>query len=96
MSGPKPESVELTPAQVHELHLVALGDDQRLAARERIVLFAAEGLSNAEIARREAIPDVTARMWRGRFIRGGVAGLTPCARAGRRPTSNSPPKSTPS
>jgi len=83
MSGPKPVTVELTPLQVHELQVVALGDDARLAVRARIVLLAADGVSNAEIARREGVEEPTVRLWRGRYVQAGLAGLQDAARRGR-------------
>lgn len=83
MSGPKPQSVTLTPMQTHELQVAALGDDQKLAGRARIVLLAAEGVSNAEIARREGIPAVKVRLWRGRYAQGGVESLRDAKRSGR-------------
>lgn len=64
MPGPKPVLVELTPVQLHELHLVPHGSDPRLAQRACIILLAVEGLSNAEIARREDVEDLTVRITR--------------------------------
>lgn len=83
MPGPKPVSVELTPLQVHELQVLVHGADERLAQRARIVLLASEGLANAEIARREGVQELAARMWRGRFVERGVAGLRDAPRRGR-------------
>ncbi len=48
--------------------------EQRDALRAKIVLAAAEGLTNALIAARFAITDDTARKWRGRFAASGLAG----------------------
>lgn len=55
----------------------------RDALRARIVLAAAEGLSNAEIARRLPVAINTVRKWRGRFAVLGPAGLADADRAGR-------------
>jgi transposase len=55
----------------------------RDAMRARIVLAAAEGLSNAEIARRLPVAVNTVRKWRGRFAALGPAGLADADRAGR-------------
>ena len=59
----------------------------RVVLRSRIILLAAEGLQNKQIA---AILNVAPRMaalWRGRFIEHGIEGLLKDApRAGRRPS----------
>ena len=83
MPGPAPVTIELSPLQLHELQVLAHGDDPRLALRARIVLLAAEGLSNVEIARREGVEDHAARMWRGRYAEAGAAGLQDAQRRGR-------------
>ena len=48
---------------------------QALALRSRIVLLAAEGVSNTEIARRQGCSLPTAGKWRQRFIDHGLDGL---------------------
>lgn len=48
---------------------------QALALRARIVLLAADGLSNTEIARRQGCSLPTAGKWRQRFLDGGLDGL---------------------
>lgn len=55
----------------------------RDALRAQIVLAAAEGLANAEIARRLSASINTVRKWRGRFAARGPAGLADADRAGR-------------
>ncbi|MFE2500210.1 IS630 family transposase [Streptomyces scopuliridis] len=55
----------------------------REVARARIVLAAADGLSNGEIARQLRCSVHTVRKWRGRFSRAGLAGLCDAARSGR-------------
>jgi transposase len=55
----------------------------RDAMRARIVLAAAQGWSNAEIARQLPAAINTVRKWRGRFATLGPAGLTDADRAGR-------------
>ena len=55
----------------------------RQAQRARIVLAAADGVSNAAIARRLSISADTVRTWRGRFVEGGLAGLADRPRPGR-------------
>jgi transposase len=56
-----------------------------LAARARIVLLAAEGLPNAEIARRCQTSRPTVVDWRARYEAGGVAALGDLPRSGRPP-----------
>jgi len=48
---------------------------QALAQRARIILLAAEGASNKEVARRERLNPHTVSKWRRRFIDKGVDGL---------------------
>jgi transposase len=57
----------------------------RLVVRARIVLAAADGVSNAVIARMLSLSEDTVRTWRGRFIDGGIAGLADRRRPGRPP-----------
>jgi transposase len=60
---------------------------RRLAERARIVLLAAQGKQNDEIANLLHIGRHTVARWRGRFLVVGVAGLEKDApRAGRKPT----------
>jgi transposase len=54
-----------------------------LAQRARIVLLAAEGLTNTEIADRVGVSRPTVISWRGRYERGGIVGLSDEARPGR-------------
>src|SRR5450631_178696 len=56
-----------------------------LAQRARIVLLAAEGLPNAEIARRVGVTRQTVISWRARYRAGGAAALEDLARSGRPP-----------
>src|SRR5215212_5296466 len=56
-----------------------------LAGRARIVLLAAEGLSNAEIARRTGTSRPTVVDWRARYDAGGIGSLQDMARSGRPP-----------
>src|ERR1700730_4146679 len=48
---------------------------QAMALRSRIVLLAADGLSNTEIARRQGCSLPTAGKWRQRFLDRGLDGL---------------------
>ena len=54
-----------------------------LASRARIVLLAAEGLPNAEIARRCGTSRPTVVDWRSRYVAGGIKNLHDQARSGR-------------
>ena len=56
-----------------------------LARRARIVLLAAEGLPNAEIARRTGTSRPTVVDWRARYDAGGIAALHDQPRSGRPP-----------
>jgi len=56
-----------------------------LARRARIVLLAAEGLSNTDIAKRVGVSRPTVLLWRGRYETGGVAALEDLDRPGRPP-----------
>lgn len=68
--GPKP--AELTLSQEEQSRLEELvrrhGTPQQLAKRGRMVLGAAEGKRNAEIARELKVSVDTVRSWRGRWI----------------------------
>jgi hypothetical protein len=55
------------------------------AGRARIVLLAAEGLPNAEIARRVGVTRQTVLSWRDRYRAGGVGALEDLDRSGRPP-----------
>ncbi len=78
MRGPKPQAIALTDEE--RRGLAALGrrhtTPQQIALRARIVLAAAEGRNNAEIARELGVDVGTARLWRGRWL-----GLQPVALA---------------
>ena len=56
---------------------------QALAERARIVLAAAEGLNNSEVAERLGVHRVTVRKWRSRFVEHGLDGLLDEPRPGR-------------
>ncbi len=51
------------------------GHSARAARRARIVLLAAEGLSNRAIARALRVSRPTVILWRGRYAKGGAAAL---------------------
>jgi len=54
-----------------------------LARRARIVLLAADGLGNTEIAERVGVSRPTVVSWRARYERGGIAALEDLQRSGR-------------
>lgn len=56
---------------------------QAVAERARIVLVAAEGLNNSEVAQRLGIHRETVRKWRSRFVRQRLDGLLDEPRPGR-------------
>ena len=56
-----------------------------LALRARIVLLAAQGLPNAEIARRTGTSRPTVVDWRARYVAGGIRALDDQPRSGRPP-----------
>ena len=56
-----------------------------LAQRARIVLLVAEGVPNAEIARRVGASRPTVICWRNRYQAGGVGALEDADRSGRPP-----------
>jgi transposase len=56
-----------------------------LAQRARIVLLAAQGVPNAEIARRAGVSRPTVIQWRNRYEAGGISALGDLDRSGRPP-----------
>ena len=70
MSGPKPPEVELSTEERSELERLVRGHTtgQQVALRARIVLAAAAGLNNAQVARSLEIEVETARQWRQRWL----------------------------
>src|SRR5690242_14623923 len=56
-----------------------------LAKRARIVLLAADGLSNTEIGRRVGMSRPMVIQWRNRYAAGGIAALADLPRSGRPP-----------
>src|ERR1022692_378962 len=62
---------------------------QSLALRSRIVLAAADGVSNQEIASALKIPAITVGKWRRSFAVDGIEGLRDAPRSGRPPKHDS-------
>jgi transposase len=80
--------LELTAAERHRLKKMAYGHKTPHQARQRatIVLLAARGRSNAQIAAEIHLHLDTVRRWRGRFAAGRVPALADRKRSGRPPT----------
>jgi putative transposase len=70
MRGPKPPSVVLSADLRHEVELFIRRHTlpQQLALRGRIILAAADGLNNAQIARQFQLKVLTVRLWRTRWL----------------------------
>ncbi len=77
MRGPKPVAIELTTAERQgvEALLRRHSTPQQLVLRARIVLVAAAGRNNAQIARDLAVDVGTVRLWRGRWLGLQAVGL---------------------
>jgi transposase len=80
--------LQLTSGQSHELQrlIQAPATPQKIVRRARIVLLAAQGRDNDEIAAELDTSTVTAGLWRQRFVDLGLAGLAEAPRPGRPPT----------
>ncbi len=78
-------AIELSPADEAELRRVvrASSSSQQEALRARIVLQAAEGATNREIAQETGASLPTVGLWRAKFARAGRAGLSDRPRSGR-------------
>ena len=78
-------SVELSPAQRQELERLSRAPSapNQVAQRARIVLRAAEGATNREIAAELGLSLPTVGQWRTAFVREGTAGLADRPRSGR-------------
>jgi len=100
MPGPRPPAVELTDEERRELEGIARRHEtgQQMADRARIVLRAADGLNNSEIARDLALEPDTVRLWRRRWLSvSGVAleELDVADRLSDAPRSGTPARITP-
>jgi putative transposase len=78
MRGPKPPPIALTEEERGGLEALVRRrtTPQQVALRARLVLAAAGGLNNAQVARQEGVDVETARHWRTRWL-----GLQPVALA---------------
>ncbi len=100
MPGPKPPPVDLTDEERREREGLVRRHKtgQQVAERARIVLLAAEGLNNSEIARRLALEPDTVRLWRRRWLSSSgaaVADLSAAARLADAPRAGTPARITP-
>lgn len=70
MRGPKPEPLSLSDAERNDLEVLVRrhGTPQQLAQRGRIILGAAQGKNNSQIARDLDLCVDTVRTWRMRWI----------------------------
>ena len=70
MRGPKPDQLTLSDAERSDLEVLVRrhGTPQQLALRGRIILAAAQGKNNSQIARDFAVCVDTVRQWRKRWI----------------------------
>jgi len=77
MRGPKPPPIELTNAEQQALDKLVRRHNtaQQIAVRARIVLAAAEGKNNAQIARQLDVSIDMVRLWRKRWLLLQPAGL---------------------
>ena len=87
MPRSSPFLVELSPAERTDLESTSrrYSAPYRDVIRARIVLLAADGMENTEIARRLDTPVQIVSKWRKRFFEEGVVGLAERSRTGRRP-----------
>ncbi|MGH2715445.1 MAG: helix-turn-helix domain-containing protein [Thermoleophilaceae bacterium] len=85
MPGRSPFQIVLSGEERFELErcVACYTLPHKVVQRAKMILYAAEGLTNVEIARRlETAPEVVAR-WRRRFHDGRLGGLEDRARSGR-------------
>jgi putative transposase len=70
MRGPKPKALSLSEAEHHELEALVRRHTtpQQHALRGRIILAAADGKNNSQIARELKVCVDTVRAWRGRWL----------------------------
>lgn len=85
MSAPRARQITLTTAERRRLTTLAYSRKApyQQVVRGRIVLDAARGDSNAQIARRRGLTVDTVRLWRGRYADDGLPGLKDRQRSGR-------------
>ena len=84
----KAVAIELTPEEASTLQTIVQSgrSEVRDAQRAKIVLMAAEGLQNREIAEQLSVSEPKVARWRDRFARDRLQGLTERAGRGRKRT----------
>ncbi len=77
MRGPKPPAITLTAEERTQLEVLVRrhGTGQQRVLRARIILAAAAGQNNSQLARHLGVDVATARLWRGRWLGLGVVPL---------------------
>ena len=77
MRGPKPPPIGLTAEERTQLEALVRrrGAGQQLVLRARIILAAAAGQNNSQLARHLGVEVATARLWRGRWLGLGAVPL---------------------
>ena len=87
MPRPSPFPIELTEEQRQQLEAVARSYTMPYieVVRAKIVLYAAQGLDNQEIADRLDTTRPIVSKWRKRFFEEGIEGLKERSRPGRPP-----------
>ena len=92
MPRTSPFKVKLTPAEQAGLEAIArkYTSPYRDVVRAKIILYAAQGFANEEIAQRLDLPRQVVSKWRKRFFEKRVAGLEELPRRGR--TARFPPQ----
>ncbi len=70
MRGPQPPAIPLTAEARQELAALVRRPSapQQLALRARIILLAADGANNSQLARHVGVDAGTPRLWRGRWL----------------------------
>ena len=70
MRGPKPAVVELSPEERQGLEILVRrhSTPQQVAQGGRIILAAAAGFNNSQIARQLGLDVDTVRVWRNRWL----------------------------
>lgn len=87
MPRESPFMVILTPSEKRYLEMIANKYTSPYidVVRAKIVLYAAQGLENLEIAKRLSLPRQVVSKWRKRFFNERLAGLEDRPRRGRPP-----------